>query len=111
MSSFFPFLLLGFLHLNAVASELDIGDEPLVLDLVPVGSPLDLHVLLRRDELVNDEVLEPDFPGQLPDSVHQVLPLPLDLLLDVVQFTFLLLVLDVNFVDFLGFRFKLIFLT
>jgi hypothetical protein len=56
-------------------------------------------------------VLEPDFTGQFTDTVHQVLPLAVDHLSDVVQVRLCLLVLTLNLVYLLLFDVKFILLT
>lgn len=79
--------LLGLLDFDIVASVLNIWNDPIVDFISPLSSPLDTHVLVRRDELVDDQVLHSDFPSKLPDTIHQVLSLTMDDLLHVFQFT------------------------
>ena len=64
---------------------MNVGNEPVVLIGSPLSARLNLHVLHRRDELVDDQVLEPDLARQLANSVHEVLALAVDHLRDVIQ--------------------------
>ena len=72
-------------YLQNIASVLDIRDEPVVLIGGPLGPRLNLHILHRRNELVNDQVLQTDLASQLPDAVHEVLALAMDDLRDVIE--------------------------
>jgi len=56
------FLHLSFLKLEIVTGVLEVGNNP-VIDLIsPFTASLDSHVLLSRYKLVNDQVLQTNFP-------------------------------------------------
>ena len=83
--SLLALLTLGFLDPDVVASELHVRETPVVHVLVPLSSSLDPHILEGGDELVDQQMLQPDFPRQLTDSIHEVFSLSVDFLLQVVQ--------------------------
>jgi len=58
------------MYLHVVTGVLNIRDDPVIGLVFPVRSCLNLHVLNRGDELINNQVLEPDLTGQLPDAIH-----------------------------------------
>lgn len=67
----------------------------------PLTAPLNPHVFLGRHELINDQVFESDLTSQLTDAVHQILPLTMNHLSNIVQVRFCLLVLSGHLVDLL----------
>ena len=70
--------------LHIVAGVFEVGNHPIVEFFGPLSTPLDPHVLLRRHELVNDQVFESNFAGQLANTVHQVLSFAVDVLRNIV---------------------------
>jgi len=76
------------LQFDVVACELNVGDSPVVQLVRPLSTSLDLHVLLSRDELVDDQVLQSDLAGQFSDTVHQVFALSVDDFLHVLHLVF-----------------------
>ena len=71
--------------LEDVASEFNVGDEPVVSVGLPFGACLNLHVLDSWNELVDDEMLEADLSSELSDTIHEVFSLTMDDLSDVVE--------------------------
>lgn len=73
------------INLHIVSSEFDVWNDPVVDFVLPAGPRFHLHVLHSRDELIDNEVLETDFSRQLSNTVHQILPLTMHDLCNVVQ--------------------------
>ena len=57
-------------------------DGPIAHVLVPLRDLLILAELLRRDQILNDHVLELELVGQLVDSVVHIVPLAIKILID-----------------------------
>lgn len=72
-------------YLHSVASIFNVWNQPVVFIGRPLGSCLNLHVLDRWNELINDEMLEPDLTGKLPDAVHEILTLAMNYLRNVIK--------------------------
>ena len=87
------------LYLQNITSVLHVWNKPVILFGCPFGARLDLHVLHRRDKLINDQMLQADLSRQLSDAIHEVLPLTMDNLSDVVE---LVLCHSVTSLDSLG---------
>ena len=79
------FLHMFLLLLEDVASEFNVGDEPVVSVGLPFGACLNLHVLDSWNELVDDEMFEADLSCELSDTIHEILSLTMDDLSDVVE--------------------------
>jgi hypothetical protein len=74
------------LNFNVISGELDIGQSPVIYVIGPLGTPFDAHVLERRYELINQEVLQADLSRQLANTIHQVLSFTMNLILKVIEF-------------------------
>ena len=105
--SFLPLRLLNF---DVVSSKLHVGQGPIIDLVIPLSSALDPHVLKLGNELIDEKVLEANFPSQLSDAVHQVFSLAMNLRLQVIQLLSLLLHLDAKLLSKPLFILKLIML-
>jgi hypothetical protein len=65
-------------YLHVVTGKFDVGNSPVIHLVSPLGASLNLHVLLSRDELVDDQVLESNLASEFSDTVHQVFALTMD---------------------------------
>jgi hypothetical protein len=96
--------------LHIVARELQIRNDPVINLIRPLGSAFNPHVLLGRHELVDNQVFEPDLPCQFSNSVHQVFPLSVDHIRNIVQVPLNLRILPLNLVNLLFLNIQFILL-
>ena len=73
-------------YLQNVSGVLNVRDEPVVLFGGPLGPRLDLHVLHRWNELINNQMLQTDLSSQLSDAIHEILPFSVNDLSDIIEF-------------------------
>lgn len=74
----------------------------------PFTSSLNSHVLLGWHKLIDNQMLQADFPSQFSDAVHQVFTLSVDRLGDVVEVALGLAVLPLHLVDLLAFHLQFV---
>jgi len=97
-------------YLHVVASVFGVRNDPVVDGVGPISTSFDLHVLLSRNELVDDQVLQPNLTSQLSDTLHQVFSLVVNNVSDIVELALGLLVLGPHFVNVLILLLKLLLL-
>lgn len=107
----FAFLLLGLLDFDVITCIFDVWKHPVINVFRPLGSFLNAHVFVGGNKLVNDQVLFADVTRQFPYPFHEVLTLPMNNLLHVIELSLYRGFLIDDFLNFKRLDLKFFLLT